>query len=218
MWPAAAETASAASSRCTAPHPRSATLSSSAGPSPLFLGQMSRTLSIDVAWSLPAIPRLVQPAQGARAERDAVVRGQVVRQQRHRPACSLVAAVAGVTRQPRGKAARCEPALPPRSAAARPVGECAGITPGEVARQPAAHAGAIDAAEACGLGQAAPLGHPPQRLEPAIDTRVTGELERRGQTLAVRARKPPFLGSVMDSHAPNGTSSATALQDFCPPT
>src|ERR687886_412976 len=114
MWPAAAETASAASSRCTAPHPRSATLSSSAGPSPLFLGQMSRTLSIDVAWSLPAIPRLVQPApQGARAERDAVVRGQVVRQQRHRPACSLVAAVARVT------------------------------------RQPAVHAGAIDAAEAC---------------------------------------------------------------------
>src|SRR5919199_1154596 len=134
------------------------------------------------------------------------------------PAGAETASAAGVTGQPRAHRARCGPAPPPRSAAARPVGECAGITPGEVARQPAVHAGAIDAAEACGLGQAVPLGHPPQRLEPAIDTRITGELERRGQTLAVRAREPPFLGSVMDSHAPNGTSSATALQDFCPPT
>src|SRR3712207_2697111 len=89
------------SSRGTAAHHPCASPPSGVGSGPFFLRQMNGALDIDIAWSLPAIARLVQPTpQGPRADGDAL-RGQVVRQQRHRPARGLVAAAARVAGQGR---------------------------------------------------------------------------------------------------------------------
>src|SRR3954465_13602059 len=109
---------------------------------------MSRALDIDVAGPLPAIARLVQPTpQGAGADREAL-RGQVVRQQRHRPARGLVAAAARVAGQGCRQPLWWERGMEARTPAAWPVDQGRGLMLGPVLDEPAVHAGAVDAAAA----------------------------------------------------------------------
>jgi hypothetical protein len=179
---------------------------------------MSGALDIDVARALPAIACLVQPApQGPRADREAL-RGQIVRQQRHRPACGLVAAAARVTRQGRRQPQRRERQVTTGAPAARPVAERGGVVFGPVLRQPPVHAGAVDPAAAGRLGHGMPLGHQQQRLEAAINTGLTGASKRCGKLPAIRLVKPCPGRVIMSLHAPQGTPAALALQDLWRPT
>src|SRR3954468_19213688 len=156
---AAAGTAAAASNPCTAAHRPPASPLSSAGPEPLFLSQMRRPAGIDIAWPLPAMIRLMEPApQRPTADGNALLRVQVVRQQRHRPARGLVAATARVTCQHRSQPPRREPTALPRTATPRPIHECVRIPPCAILPQPAVHTGAVDMAAAGSLGHRLTLG------------------------------------------------------------
>jgi hypothetical protein len=163
---------------------------------------MSGALGIDIAGPLPAIARLVQPTpQCPRADRDAL-RGQVVRQQRHRPACGLVAAAARVARQGRRQPPRRQRAMKARTPAARPVAERRGLMLCPVLGQPPVDAGAVDPAAAGRLGHGMPLGYQQQGFKTAIHPCFTGGCKCCGQPLAIRLIKPRARRWIMSLHAP----------------
>jgi hypothetical protein len=179
---------------------------------------MRRARDIDVARALPAIARLVQPTpQGPGADREALG-GQVVRQQRHRPACGLVAAAARVAGQGGGQPPRREGVVKARTPAARPVDQGRGLMLSLVLHQPSVDAGAVDPAAAGRLGDGMPLGHQQQRFEAAIHAGLTGASQRGGQPRAIRLVEPRPGRVIMSLHAPQETPAALALQVLWRPT
>jgi len=156
----------------------------------------------------------VQPTpQRLRADREAF-RGQVVRQQRHRPARGLVAAAARVARQGRRQPLRREPRLTAGTSAARPVDQGRGLMLGPVLHQPAMHTGAVDPAAAGRFGDGMPLGHQQQRLEAAIHTGLAGASQRGSKPRAIRLIEPRLGRVIMVLHAPQQTPAMLALQDL----
>ena len=161
-----------------------------------------RPAGIDIAWPLPAMIRLMEPApQRPIADGNALLRVQVVRQQRHRPARGLVAATARVTCQHRSQPPRREPTALPRPATPRPIHECGRIPPCAILPQPAVHTGAVDMAAAGSLGHRLPLGNQQQRLHSAIHTRLTGSLQSCGKPPAIHTAQSHPKAPIVSVHA-----------------
>src|SRR5918997_2387918 len=130
---------------------------------------MPRSSGINVARPLPAIVRLVEAApQRPGADGNALMRSQVVRQQRHRPARGPAATTARVTSQHRRQPPQREPAALPRPTTPRPIDERGHIPPCTILPQPAVHTGAVDVAAAGGPRPTPPPRHHPPGPPPAV--------------------------------------------------
>src|SRR5215213_7253187 len=171
---------------------------------------MSRALDIDVARALPAIARLMQPTpQGPGADGEALG-GQVVRQQRHRPACGLVAAAARIAGQGGGQPPRREGVVKARTPAARPVDQGRGLMLSLVLHQPSVDAGAIDPAAAGRLGDGMPLGRQQALRQAACDPPRRAPSRESDHVVACSPgnTRSPRVASLMATYLERTYSSA----------